>query len=198
MSAQILSPEDQARADFYGLLARLFYAPPDTGLLRMLAGAEDLPAASADLALPASWKELKRAAAEADAETVREEYENLFIGTGKAEVTLYSSAYLARSESWSAARPPLVVLRDFLAERGLARKHGVHEPEDHIAGLCEVMRHLVGENDLDAQRDFYRTFLAPSAGGLCAAIKSASRVRFYSPVAQFAAAFFELEQEIGK
>ena len=31
-----VSPEDQARADLYGLLARLFYAPPDANLLTEL------------------------------------------------------------------------------------------------------------------------------------------------------------------
>lgn len=198
MSEQILSPEDQARANLYGLLARLFYGPPDAELLRTLAAAEDIDAASDDLPLPSAWKDLRRAAAEADPESVREEYESLFVGTGKAEVTLYSSAYLSRSGAWSGPRPPLVVLRDFLLERGLARKRGVHEPEDHVAGLCEVMRHLIVENDLSAQRDFYRSFVETSTDGLCAAIIASPKARFYAPVSKFALAFFGLEQEIAK
>ena len=32
------APEEQARANLYGLLARLLYAPPDTGLLQAMAG----------------------------------------------------------------------------------------------------------------------------------------------------------------
>ena len=39
-----LPPEEVARANFYGLLARLFYAPPDAALLEALAGAGDLEA----------------------------------------------------------------------------------------------------------------------------------------------------------
>ena len=35
-----LASEEEARANFYALLARLFYAPPDEGLLKALAGAD--------------------------------------------------------------------------------------------------------------------------------------------------------------
>ena len=37
-----LSPEDQARAEFYALLARLFADAPDTSLLAAIAGAPPL------------------------------------------------------------------------------------------------------------------------------------------------------------
>jgi hypothetical protein len=35
-------PEDQARAGYYALLARLYYAGPEAGLLATIAGAEDV------------------------------------------------------------------------------------------------------------------------------------------------------------
>lgn len=193
MSAQILSSEDQARANLYGLLARLFYAPPDAGLLQDLAGAEGMRAEGEASGVAEAWKALTVAAAETDPGSVREEYEAVFIGTGKAEVTLYSSAYMARTE-----RHPLVLLRNFLARRGLARREGVHEPEDHVASLCEVMRHLIVENDAAAQREFFEKFIAPSASGLCAAITASRRVSFYAPVARFAAAFLQLEEQAVK
>ena len=60
------------------------------------------------------------------------------------------------------------------------------------------MRHLVVENNENAQRDFFLDFLASSASGLCAAITASPRARFYVPVARFAAAFFDLEQELVK
>jgi hypothetical protein len=37
-----LSDEDQARADFYALIARLMLAPPNAGLLAALAAAEPI------------------------------------------------------------------------------------------------------------------------------------------------------------
>ena len=49
-----LAPEDQARANFYGLLSRLFYAPADAALLAALAQADELEAE--DESLAARWR----------------------------------------------------------------------------------------------------------------------------------------------
>ena len=54
----MMSPEEQARANLYGLLARLVYAPPDAALLNALAG-ETL---EGDLAAP--WQGVASAAAQ--------------------------------------------------------------------------------------------------------------------------------------
>src|SRR6266850_1497703 len=56
-----LPPEEQARADFYALLSRLFYTPPDAGLLQRLANADELEAE--DEMLATRWRELTAAAA---------------------------------------------------------------------------------------------------------------------------------------
>lgn len=85
-----LAPEDQARANFYGLISRLFYAPPDAALLAALGSADELEAE--DEVLARSWRELCQAAAGTDAETLRDEYDSVFVGTGKAPITLYTSA----------------------------------------------------------------------------------------------------------
>ena len=53
-----LEPEDQARANFYALLARLFSGPPDAALLRAIGGAAPLgpsEAAAAGDALAAGF-----------------------------------------------------------------------------------------------------------------------------------------------
>lgn len=175
-----LPPEEQARANFYALLARLFYAPPDAALLQALAASGELPAEEAGLA--AAWRELVAAARRADPEAVREEYEAAFIGTGKALVTLYSSAYLVRYSN----ERPLVALRQELAALGLARREGVHEPEDHIAGLLDVMRHLIVERSgaLDGQRDFFARWIRPTAERLCDAIAQCDKTSFYKSVAR--------------
>ena len=44
MSVAALEPEEQARANFYALLARLLSAPPDRELLRALSAAAGLEA----------------------------------------------------------------------------------------------------------------------------------------------------------
>ena len=183
-------PEEVARANFYGLLARLFYAPPDAALLEALAGSEQPDAE--DGGIDEAWQDLSRAASAADPEAVREEFETAFVGTGKAPVTLYTSAYTIRYSN----EVPLVALRADLAALGLARREGAHEPEDHIAALCEVMRHLIAEQkrDLHEQRRFFDRWIRPTVAPLCDAIEKSAATDFYKPVGQFAKCFFQLEQ----
>lgn len=185
-----LPPEEAARAALYGLLARLFYAPPDAALLASIASSGPLQAEQGELA-PA-WAELAEAARSADAEAVREEYELQFVGTGKAPVTLYASAYLVRYSN----ETPLAELRGQLSAMGIARRSNVHEPEDHIAALCDVMRFLIAEQHADParQRPFFERWIRPTAEPLCAAIAKAPGTDFYRRVARLAKGFFVLEQ----
>jgi TorA maturation chaperone TorD len=184
-----LPAEELARANFYGLLARLFSAPPDAALLRTLAAADELEADEQGIAL--AWRDLAKAAADADPEAVREEYETAFIGVGKAPVTLYTSAYSMRYTN----EAPLAQLRGQLAELGLARRSESSEPEDHIAALFEVMRHLIAEQkrDLEEQKRFFERWIWPVVQPLCDAIKKSEHTSHYRPVAQFARAFLEME-----
>ncbi len=187
---ETLPPEEVARANFYGLLARLFYAPPDAALLEALAGAEEIEAE--DGGIGEAWQSLAQAAAAADPEAVREEYETVFVGTGKAPVTLYTSAYTIRYSN----EVPLVALRGELAALGLGRREGASEPEDHVAALCDAMRHFVAEQkrELHEQARFFRRWIAPAAEPLCAAIQAHPSTDFYKAAGNFARAFFQLEQ----
>ncbi|MCC6197350.1 MAG: molecular chaperone TorD family protein [Burkholderiales bacterium] len=172
------------------MLARLFFAPPDPALLESIAGAEGL--AADDAVLRDTWHTLTEAAAHADAEALREAYDSAFIGTGKSPVSLYTTAYTVRS----ASEVPLVALRAELVELGLARHASSHEPEDHIAALCDVMRHLIATQECDVSRQarFFNRWIAPAAHPLCDAIAEQRRGTFYEQVARFARAFFELER----
>jgi TorA maturation chaperone TorD len=185
-----LPPEEVARANFYGLLARLFYAPPDAELLETLAAAKAIEAQHGGIG--AAWQGLSRAAGEADAEAVREEYDGTFVGTGKSPVTLYTTAYSIRYASES----PLAELRGDLAVLGLARREDAGEPEDHIAALCDTMRHLIAvqKRDLAEQSVFFKRWIGPAAGPLCDATATAPSTSFYKAVARFARAFFDIEQ----
>src|ERR687887_625777 len=168
---QFVAPEEQARANFYGLLARLFYAPPDAGLLKALAMADELDAD--DETLAARWRELVAAAATTEAEAVREEYDEAFVGTGKAPVTLYACAYSLRYTN----ETPLAALRADLAALGLARRKAAGEPEDHVAALCDVMRHLISDEQrpLDEQQRFFARWIRPNYEALCGAIEASER-----------------------
>lgn len=192
-----VDPQDETRAGFYGLLARLFYAPPDAELLTALAGSPELEAEGTGSRLPAAWRALCQAAREASPEAVRVEYEQTFIGVGKAEVMLYGSFYLAGFLN----EKPLAELRGELASLGFARNRGASEPEDHIAGLADVMRQIILDEDTPpasrdaAQQRFFARHLEPWYGKLCGAIEAVPGAVFYGNVAGFARAFFELESE---
>jgi len=184
-----MNPEEEARANFYGLLARLFYAPPDAALLQAIARADEIDAEQGGVAR--AWRDLARAAAGADPDAVREEYETAFVGTGKAPVTLYACAYSIRYTN----EVPLAELRADLAALGLARRSGATEPEDHIAALCETMRHLIAEQrtELADQQRFFSRWIRPAMEPLCNAIVDSEITYFYESVARFAKTFFELE-----
>lgn len=189
-----LAPEDAARADFYGLLARLYYGPPDRALLAALAGAEEVAAQGDGAPLALAWHELKEGAAALDEESARAEFEALYGGTGKAQVSPYAGAYVKLSR----ADRQLVALRQYLARHGLARQPGVNEPEDHVAALCDVMRHLIAVEHaaLDAQREFFTSFVWASAVSFCEATEKAERAAFYRLVARFARGFLEVEHAL--
>lgn len=189
-----LADEDRARGELYALLARLYYAAPDRALLEVLAHNEDM-FGGGEGALGRAWRALARSAHDTDPAALSLEYDSLFVGVGKAEVTPYCSYYLT-----SAGRERIVVaLRDELRNLGLARTGGTHEPEDHIAVLCEVMRHLVaGGSDNQAigrQKQFFLRYISNAYMPLTDAIFGAAAARFYKDVARVTRAFCEIESQ---
>jgi TorA maturation chaperone TorD len=188
-------PEDQARAGYYALLARLFYAGPDAGLLKAIADAGEMAAGPGQSALAGAWNALALAARAMDAEAARLEYDQLFVGTGKAEVTPYASFYLTET----GREKILVRLRAELIGLGLRRSERAAEPEDHISGLFDAMRYLIslGSDDaaLQNQRDFFDRYIAGSYEDLCTAISATEKANFYKHVGRFTEAFLRVEDE---
>jgi len=197
-----LDPEDQARADFYALTARLFAGAPDTALLAGIARAPSLepeasPSAEVDAGseLAAAWNALRAASAAMDSEAAAEEYQSLFVGVGRSEISIYASHYLGPQSG-----RPLAEIRATLAALGLARKPDSNEFEDHLAVALETMRMLVagdGERpsvDLARQRAFFDAHVAPWALDCCIAITQSPVANYYRHVAQFTNKFLALER----
>jgi TorA maturation chaperone TorD len=188
--------EETARAEIYGLLAQLYYAPPPTELLSALQVAvTEAPAAGAFLEEP--WRALVAAARATTQAEVAKEHDALFGGVGKPEVYLFGSHYL----SGYLNEKPLARLRTDLAALGLTRDEAtMSETEDHIAYLCEVMRYLIAGDDvavanLTRQSEFFATHLQPWANALCDAIAAHPRARFYAALAGFTRAFVGVEAQ---
>ena len=70
-----------------------------------------------------------------------------------------------------------------------------HTHLDHIAALCEVMRHLifVQQAGIEEQRECFHRFLYSGGVRLCDAITESGEADFYKAVARLAKSFFELE-----
>lgn len=191
-----ISAEDLARADYYAVLSRLFFAPPDAAFLATLASAGDMAAQGA---LPAAWNALCAVAGTSSAESAKEEYDMLFVAIGKPRVVLYASWHL----TGFMMEKPLARLRDDLAELGLVRAGEILEPEDHFAALMDSMRHLLldasrSEFDrLALQQGFFSKHIATWYENLCDAIEKQPEARLYRGVAGFVRAFFEVEKVIG-
>jgi TorA maturation chaperone TorD len=194
--SRAISPEDQARADCYAVLARLFADAPDRAFLAALASAARHPD-DQGVALAGAWNRLLDASRAMDADAARQEYDDLFVGVGKSEVNLHGSHW----QSDAYAEKPLVTLRADLAALGLARRGDAAMFEDHLAALCESMRLLItGDAErrsasIDVQRNFLQKHLLPWVFDCCAAIEQCSLANYYRRVAEFGSLFMAVERD---
>lgn len=189
----VLSEEDRARAEHYAVLSRLFASPADADFLQRLQ-AMAATWGSPESTLGQAWLVLGDAAKRCNAEASEEEYTRLFLNIGRPEVMLFGSFYMAGF----LMEEPVVELRHDLAELGLGRRLGVTESEDHLAALCDVMRHLIVTGPdaagLARQQLFFARHLAPWFEALCDALEQAPDARFYPRTAALVRAFFEIER----
>lgn len=187
--------EELARAEAYGLLARLWFAPPDEELLKQFRVAvTQAPQAGAFLEGP--WEALVAALRETRQGAIAQEYDALFHGVGKPDVLLYGSYYLAGVLN----EKPLARLRADLAQLGLGRDDSHGETEDHIAFVFEVMRYLIAGDDvaicnLERQRVFFRTHVQTWVDALCEAVTAHASAHVYARLADFTRAFIQVETQ---
>jgi len=187
--------EEIARAELYGLLARLWIAPPDAELLMQFRVAvTEAPQPGGFLEAP--WQSLVAAMRATTVEAAADEYDALFGGVGKPEVLLYGSFYL----SGFLNDKPLAMLRSDLAALGLVRSEVRAETEDHVAYLFEVMRWLIAGDDvavcnLEQQRRFFRAQIQPWVETMVDAVLAHPRARLWREVGEFTRAFAQVETQ---
>jgi TorA maturation chaperone TorD len=187
--------EEMARAELYGLLATLYYAPPaPEWMAQMRVAATEAPTSGGFLEEP--WRALVGAARATSDGAIAAEYTTLFGGVGKPEVYLFGSFYL----SGFLNEKPLAALRTDIAALGLARDDAMSETEDHVAYLLEVMRYLIAGDDvavsnLTRQQAFFSTHLQPWMLRLCDALQAHPQARFYAAVAGLTRAFVAVEAQ---
>jgi TorA maturation chaperone TorD len=187
-------PEDLARADLYGLIARLFHLPPDQALLDQIAASADQQDASDEAPLAKAWMDLVEVAKNNPAKAWHDEFDLNFISVGKPNVVLNGSFYMAGHLN----ERPLVNIRRALEEFGLEASEEVTETEDHISALCEVMRYLIAGDDVEVsnltnQRVFFNEHIRPWYDDLCNAIEDIPEMHLYRPIAVLTREFLAIE-----
>ena len=187
--------EELARAEVYGLLSQLFYAPPGAELHAQLQVAPTVAPAAGGF-LESSWADVVAASRRLALAQVADEYAALFLGIGRPEVFLYGSHHLAGALN----ETPLVALRTTLATLGLARADTMPETEDHIAYLCEVMRFLIAGDDvavcnLGTQQRFFDEHLRGWTDRLFDQLAAHPAADFHRVLAAFAREFLGVEAQ---
>jgi TorA maturation chaperone TorD len=186
-----VTEEDLLRADLYDLIAALLARAPDRRLIDRVAGL------SGDgSALGKAIGTLARIARSSTETAVEREYNQLFIGLARGELLPYASYYL----TGFLHEKPLSLLRGDMARLSITRAANVHEPEDNIASLCEMMSGLIrgsfGEPaSLRQQKDFFAAHVGPWAGHFFTDLEGARASVFYAPVGAMGRAFIEIERE---
>ncbi len=187
--------EELARAELYGLLARLWLAPPDAELLQQFKVAVTQPEVDGAV-LAAPWHDLVAAMRSTTIETAAAEFNDLFQGVGKPEVLAYGSFYL----SGYLNEKPLALLRTDLAALGLSRDDSTVETEDHVSYTLEVMRYLIAGDDaalcnLEQQRRFFRNHVQTWIEQLCDATQAHVKANLWAAVAGFTRSFIAVETQ---
>ena len=195
MSTTATFDEETARAEVYGLLAALLYAPPTPELLAQLRVAVTQAPQEGGF-LEESWGEVVSSARQMTDAQIADEHAQLFGGIGKPEVYLFGSHYL----SGFLNDKPVARLRTALLKLGIERDEAMSETEDHFAYCCEVMRFLIAGDDVSVsnlthQKEFFGEHMQPWAMQMCEALAQHHRAAFYRSLAGFMQAFLSVEMQ---
>lgn len=188
-SAAAPSPEDAARAGFYGILSTLLSAPPTQQALDAISKLES----DSSSPLGARVAELAMAAGKADPNDVADEFQELFIGIGRGELLPYESYYL----TGFLHEKPLARLRTDMEALGIAADPDVREPEDHVSAVFEIMSGLIdgslGPGDPAAAATFFDAHIEPWVPLLFTDLEAAETADFYKNVGAVGSAFMRVE-----
>ena len=190
-STQVITEEDQLRADLYDFLSALLARPANKALLdktAKLSGDEtDLGRAIGTLA---------KLAVQSSVKAVEREFNALFIGLGRGELLPYGSYYMTGFLN----EKPLALLRDDMAKNSIVRAENIYEPEDNIASVLEMMSGLImgrfGEVvSLSQQKTFFNRHIAPWAGHFFTDLEGAEGSLFFAPIGAIGRHFMAIEKE---
>jgi hypothetical protein len=191
-------PEDLARADLYGLIARFFHMAPDQELLDQIAASipDGQEVQAEDAPLGKVWHAVVELAKANPAKAWQEEFDSNFISVGRPNIILNGSFYMAGHLN----ERPLVEIRRALDAFGLESAEEITETEDHISALCEVMRYLIAGDDVEVsnltnERVFFNDHIRPWYGDLCDAIEDVPEMHLYQSITALTREFLDIESQ---
>ena len=185
-----LSAFARMRTDSYVLLASVLGEPPTDGLRKIIGEIEweeIIP-----YPLQRTLSALREAGCEYSIESMKTEFDKLFIGLGCGEIIPYASWY---QEKRIQSRP-LATLRTDLNRLGIMKKNTGVETEDHAGSLCEVMAIISVERwgcPLKKQADFFSRHLMSWMPAFFTDLSAAKSAKFYRRVGAFGSSFMEHE-----
>jgi len=189
-AAQTKNQEQLYRVGAYQILAALLRAAPDQQMLQEVSGFSAIDSEGDELTMAMAMLGLSASAT--NPSTIDDEFHELFIGLGRGELMPYGSWYL----TGFLMEKPLGKLRDDLAVLGYQRKSEVHEPEDHVSALCEVMAMLIMEDvKHDTQREFFSNHMGNWLERFFHDLSQANAATFYKAVGRFGVAFISFEKK---
>lgn len=182
---------EQLRASTYRLLAHLLAGPPNAELLQGLA--TQIQPGDQGRDIERAWAALRDAARDHDAGQWGREYNALFVGVGEGELTPYGSYYICGK----VMDKPLAKLRGALRMLGIERQPGAVEPEDHVAGVCEVLALLAEDPDMsiEGQQSFYKAHVQGWLPRFFNDLDQAASANAYRSVAALGVAFLALDEQ---
>ena len=190
-AAPKVAPEEELRAHLYRLLAFHLSAPLEDDEVRAAAGllGNDTP-------LGRAVSRFAKIAARTSRATLREEFQDLFIGVGRGLFVPYGSYYL----TGFLHEKPLAKLRQDMERLGLVRNASVSEPEDHISSVLEMMAGLIDGAygtplPLAEQKTFYATHVGSWAPYFFRDLEGCQVSPFYAALGGVGRAFMEIEQK---
>jgi len=189
-TATAIEHEDVLRAQVYRLIARFLSSPP---------GQPDLDAAAAlqgdETAIGHAISTFAHIAGRSQVSEIAAEYDTLFIGLPRGELIPYGSYYL----TGFLHEKPLAKLRQDMARLGIERDPAIHEPEDHIASIMEIMAGLIDGSfgapaSIAEQKRFFETHIGCWAPYFFRDLQQAKSSILYSALGAVGGTFLEIEE----
>ncbi len=186
-----VSEVDQLRVNVYRLLGRALSAPADEAFLEILKNINgdesELGAAFTEVALAAEQTTLK---------SLKEEYQDLFVGLGRGELLPFCSYYLTGFLN----EKPLARLRNDMVPLGIERNPESVEPEDHAGALMDMMAGLIDGGfgtmqPIEVQKEFFEKHINNWMPHFFKDLQKAEGATVFRPIGKVGELFLEIEDD---